>query len=147
MKSRVDPLHGSTCTWDFFNKCILRYYTIHGWLNPRMCNRGYKGPTVKLYVDLWLHGGSAPLTPVLIKSQLYMATVTLILLAKIEAFLNPLSPDFVMHILAIVSSFMWSKNLICIPSISLSKLLIKCQKWQSSTVSHRIIISRLKPLT
>ena len=27
--------------------------------------------TVKLYIDFWLQGGSAPLRPMLIKAQLY----------------------------------------------------------------------------
>lgn len=55
--------------------------------------------------------------PALVSTRLaneeFMATVTLILLSIIQAFLNPLNPDFVMHMLAIVSSFVCSKHLIC----------------------------------
>lgn len=67
--------------------------------------------------------------PALVSTRLVneesMVSMTLILLARIQAFLISLSPDFVMHILAIISSFIWSKDLICITSISSSKLLLK----------------------
>lgn len=55
----------------FFTKDILQYYTIPGWLNPWMQNRRYREPPVKLYAAFRLLGGSAPLTPELLKSQLY----------------------------------------------------------------------------
>lgn len=47
--------------------------------------------------------------PALVSTRLaneeFMASVTFILLSIIQAFLNPLNPDFVMHMLAIISSF------------------------------------------
>ena len=44
-------LHGSTYIQTLFNKYLLQYYTISSWLNLRMQNCVYGGPTVKLYVD------------------------------------------------------------------------------------------------
>ena len=44
-------LHGSTYMRIFSNKFVLEYYTVHGWLNWRMWNCGYRGLTVKLYTD------------------------------------------------------------------------------------------------
>ena len=57
---------------DFFNKYILQYYTIWGWLNPRLWNHLYRGPTVKLHADFQLCSGLAPLTPTLFRGQLYL---------------------------------------------------------------------------
>ena len=53
----------------FFNKYIVQYYMICGWLNPQMWNHGYGGQTVKLHVDFQLLAGwweecvLVPLTP------------------------------------------------------------------------------------
>lgn len=55
---------------DFFQ--ILQYHRVCSWLNEsanselRIWRASYK-----LYLDFWLHRGSAPLTPALFKGQLY----------------------------------------------------------------------------
>ena len=60
---------GSTYMQIFFNKYVVQYYTISGWLNPCMGKHGYGGLTVKLYTDFQLHRVSAP-NPCLFKGQL-----------------------------------------------------------------------------
>ena len=50
LKQHGFELQGSTNTQIFLNKYILQYYMILSWLNPRMWNCSYGGPTVKLYV-------------------------------------------------------------------------------------------------
>ena len=49
---------------------INMYYTIWGWLNPWMWKHRDGGSTVKSYANFQLCGQSAPLTPILFRSQL-----------------------------------------------------------------------------
>ena len=73
---------------------ITMYYTIHGWLNLHMQN-WYRGLTVKLYANFWLHGGSAPLTSSSFKGQLYIKTSALLYASKKQN-LNFKKPPFKM---------------------------------------------------
>lgn len=75
----------------------------HPWLVESTCvELQIKRANCKLICRSLAPGRIVSLISALFKGQLYMATVTLILLAIIQAFLNPLNPDFVMHVLAIV---------------------------------------------
>ena len=58
LEQRRFELQGSTYMWVFFfQRYILQYYPISGWLNSWMGKFGYGGQTVKLYLDFQLQGG------------------------------------------------------------------------------------------
>ena len=54
LEQHGSELHRATYMWIFSSKYILQYHTILTWLNPRMWNCRYKGPTVNLQVDFQL---------------------------------------------------------------------------------------------
>ena len=63
--------------YQIFSVVNISILQICGWLTLQMLNSRYRGlpiPSIeyKLYMDFWLHGGSVPLTSMLIKSQLHI---------------------------------------------------------------------------
>ena len=65
-------LHGSTYMRISFNKYRLQYYTIYGWLNPQIENRGYRGPIVLIYRFLTAQG-VGPLNPHVVEGSTVIA--------------------------------------------------------------------------